>query len=462
MAGEPDPREIEARVRRSEPLAGYEPWRTPDGRSPQADLERSTAKVDVFRGGNRSGKTKSGSVKTSRRALNQDPFRTFDTVQKLWVVCRNWEMLGGYLWPAIKEYIPDRYIAGSSWLRRSPPEIPLSIKLHNGNEIAFKSADASPDKFAGDKIDFAWVDEEIPGAIMQEVRARLIDKDGDLLVTFTPVRSLQWLRDLEREPGTAVFRASTIDNPYLPQAAVQAYAASLSDAARRRRLAGEYGQAEGLVYPQIGVEHFLEERAGSLVDDRGVNRYPWPLPPSWRRVAAIDFGYVNPFVFLLGALDPDQRLILYQCLYGSSRRITEWAAILKDEISAAPSRVWPIWSDHDAGERAELDFAGVPTEAAKKDIVQGIERVHDRLHIQGDGRPRVYFCMPALRPLVDEAELYQYPEQITGRTKDIPIDKDNHALDALRYAVMGLDGGPPAGIGLLIAGAGDRGGFGFD
>jgi phage terminase large subunit len=97
----------------------------------------------------------------------------------------------------------------------------------------------------------------------------------------------------------------------------------------------------------------------------------------------------------------------------------------------------------------------VPTVNAVKPIATGIEAVQSRLRTAGDGRPRLFVLRDSLvdadlslcetkRPymLEQEFDTYSWPKTVDGKpVKESPVDCDNHALDALRYGVMYLDGG---------------------
>ena len=43
------------------------------------------------------------------------------------------------------------------------------------------------------------------------------------------------------------------------------------------------------------------------------------------------------------------------------------------------------------------------------------------------------------RALVAESDRYRYPDKDEDIIGDKPVDEDNHAMDALRYMIMGLD-----------------------
>jgi phage terminase large subunit len=84
--------------------------------------------------------------------------------------------------------------------------------------------------------------------------------------------------------------------------------------------------------------------------------------------------------------------------------------------------------------------------------------VEERLKVQGDGKPRLFIVEDAcveydhnlyreypgdLHPCSTEHEfpLYTWHDSRDGKAeKEVPVDLNNHGMDALRYMVMHLDG----------------------
>ena len=98
-------------------------------------------------------------------------------------------------------------------------------------------------------------------------------------------------------------------------------------------------------------------------------------------------------------------------------------------------------------------LAGLPAEKAFNDISLGIQAVESRLKVQPDGHPRIALLRgsktdpdPYLakehKPtcLEDETELYSWPKNAAGKpVKEKPVDDNNHAADAMRYATAKVD-----------------------
>lgn len=209
---------------------------------------------------------------------------------------------------------------------------------------------------------------------------------------------------------------------------------------QRLRL-GRWVQAEGAVYEDWNPAiHLLD---------------PFPIPERWRRFRVVDFGYTNPFVCQWWAVDPDGRMYLYRELYMSQRTVGTHAALI-NRLSQG-ERIEATIADHDAEDRATLAEHGIKTIPAEKSVSIGIEKVTDRLQVAGDGKPRLFILRDALierddvlseqaLPTCTEQEItgYVWPKGQDGKPrKEEPVKKDDHGMDAMRYAVMYLDKGRP-------------------
>lgn len=222
---------------------------------------------------------------------------------------------------------------------------------------------------------------------------------------------------------------------------------------RRRRLRfGEWAAAENAIYSE------LFDRAVHLID-------PFMIPQGWKRFRAIDFGYTNPAVVQWWAVDDDGRMYLYRELYRTGLLVSDiahkiktserWYRYANDTFHDRykypnPGReiVDVAVCDWDAEDRATLEAAGIATVAADKRVKTGIEAVQQRLKIAGDGKPRLFIfknvnqkpdqeLIDARRPFRTEHEFDQY---CWHPNKEEPVKRDDHGLDALRYAAMYVDG----------------------
>jgi PBSX family phage terminase large subunit len=298
-------------------------------------------------------------------------------------------------------------------------------------------------------VDIVWMEEasRFVENDFNEVLARMRGKAApwmQVILSTNPDIPTHWIYKRLIQQGEAkVFYSSALDNPANPEAYL-ANLERLTGVLYKRLVKGQWIQAEGAVYD--GYDTSIH-----LID-------PFPIPPEWRRIRVVDFGYTNPFVCHWWAMDNDGRMYRYREIYKTQTLVEDHAR----QIVALSNgeRIEATICDHDAEDRATLERHGVPTVAASKAISVGIQAVQARLRKAGDGRPRLYLMRDALvetdraletehKPLCTEDEFpaYIYPEGKDGRpVKEEPVKLNDHGMDALRYAVMYLDGsGPSAG-----------------
>ena len=229
----------------------------------------------------------------------------------------------------------------------------------------------------------------------------------------------------------------------------------LSGSRRLRLKDGKWAAAEGLVYEQFDEDtHIID---------------PFPLPTEWRRFRSIDFGFTNPFTCQWWAIDPDGRMYLYREVYGIKRIVDDWARGYINPLSAG-EKIEATISDHDAEDRATLNKAGIITQPAFKSISQGIAAVQMRLRVAGDGKPRLFIMRGALldrdktleaekKPCgtLEEFDGYVWPRDRDGRpAHEVPVKENDHAMDALRYAVAYADGIGKAPIDVRVVATGSK------
>lgn len=211
----------------------------------------------------------------------------------------------------------------------------------------------------------------------------------------------------------------------------------------------------------------------------GLHGLDWTFPPpDWTRYRGIDFGYEpDPYTCQWWAESPQGVRYMYRQTYHTRKTIeaqadeinalereeleTLKAAVVKHEIKGFDPyldglNIAASLSDHHRGERAMLEDRGVWSLPADKDILAGIETVRDLMTI-GEGGPRLCIVRSRLherdprladqmRPTSVEEEIASYRWRTVsegsqvGRAKTLPVDKDNHGIDAMRYVHHSLAG----------------------
>jgi hypothetical protein len=209
---------------------------------------------------------------------------------------------------------------------------------------------------------------------------------------------------------------------------------------RRERLRfGRWRQAEGAVYEEWDrAVHIIEAAARPAV-----------LAHASSFVGGIDWGYTNPGVLLVFAVDGDGRLTLAREVYRTGQLDDWWLEKCRALTREFNVSVWHA-DPAEPGFIRKFRLAGLPVKEGVNDIAPGIQAVAARLAPAGDGRPRLTVLSDALderdeelaarrKPLclADEMEQYQWPKAPDGKSlKEVPVDDANHAQDACRYVAL--------------------------
>ena len=228
-----------------------------------------------------------------------------------------------------------------------------------------------------------------------------------------PSHQRHWLIMRARSGQMRHLQSRHSDNPALTQNYLADLANNLTGHRRARLYEGLWVAAEGLVYPRAETcfcEHIE--------------------PPMGTLVGGIDFGWSDPFCALAGTSyydtgDEQWHLHIWYERYKSQCTIAEHARALPTGVVwyADPSEPQSI---------IELNRAEHRTRKAVNDILVGVNAVSSRIE-QG-----TLHISDRCRALRAELSAYHYPED---KTSEKPVDEFNHACDALRYMVMGVDRG---------------------
>ncbi len=155
-------------------------------------------------------------------------------------------------------------------------------------------------------------------------------------------------------------------------------------------------------------------------------------------IAGVDFGYINPAVILVIAIDGDDRYYVVDELYKSGLTIAD--LIARGLELKSTYNIEMFFADPSPpGYIKEMNSAGLYTLSAKYDILPGINAVSEKMKIPKDGTPSLLID-PKCKNLIYELENYRYTEgqKNNGAAAEMPVKKDDHAVDALRYAIYSM------------------------
>jgi hypothetical protein len=340
------------------------------------------------------------------------------------------------------------------------------------------------------------VGEGLAGVIMAEaakmkqlvwskyIRPTLADVRGWSLWNSTP-EGKNWYYDLHQQgadpnfPDWQSWRSpSWINDMIFPGGGSEDGITFLRDAAKAGLLTPEVRLASGVdneiidMMLEMSTERFNQEVGAMFTDfvgrvfkdfDEEVHVVDIEYNPQWPLYAACDYGWTNPFVWILIQTDPfDNVYVLdeYRCTHKDIQDIGRELLTWKDGLSKKARCFYPDPSE--PGDTAILEkYLQIQsmTETGGE-LKLRLERIRQQLKLAPPHaapelqRPRLWIdrkCGPGIREMLD----YRYPdtkaEEMSNRRNqeqpEEPIKKDDHFPEALGRFFRGHYGAPASGDG---------------
>ena len=279
----------------------------------------------------------------------------------------------------------------------------------------------------------AYVDEltTLPEAFWTMLMGRMSVRGSKIFATTNPDSPAHWLKAkfLNRVGAADMthwrhFHFVMDDNPSLPAEYKAQQKANYTGLWYRRFILGEWVAAEGAIYDMWDPDRHV------LTHDR--------LPKMTSYLAlGCDWGTSNPTVGILLGLGEDKRLYAvdeWWCAKprdGAAFTPGQQSESLRAWLDEAPGRPqWTVVDPSAAAFRNQLTFDGLTTMPADNDVSYGLATVATLL---GDGTLRI---SDRCANLIREIPGYSWDPKATEKGEDKPVKVDDHACDALRYAVV--------------------------
>lgn len=310
-----------------------------------------------------------------------------------------------------------------------------TYEFPDGQIIEVHSVD-SPDSVRGLSVDYVWFDESAVAAqeAFDIMIPTLLASGGSMLLTTTPRGRQNWmyrkiyLRSVPPgeadhdpalySPAYATVFGSTWDNvSNLTEEAVKLMEEQYGAGSRyaSQEIEGHFVSYDGLVYSWDEDRNFV---APDKVPD--IREFDYVI-------GGLDFGWTDPnAAVVLGYKDgvwwaidgqyeteqPMNDLAAQLAVFGEKYGVQAWYC-----DSARPDSI------------SELQSRGIPAVAVKKPTLE--ESIRMVSTFANRNRLKVSYRVPWLK---DEFQTYQYAE-VGRKGNQAPVDKANHLLDALRYAL---------------------------
>lgn len=314
------------------------------------------------------------------------------------------------------------------------------VNKENGNIITASGFIGSQEKMKGlAGFNVVGVDEanEVPEFLMNKLMdtIRTIKGENKFIRAFNPPSKRHWLwKDYSIEPVEGGYRYKPKENGNIK--------AIISDYMDNYYLSDSYLQRIELKKEQ-DRNYFNSQYAGLITDNPAGRIFTWDTitKEQWDnvdggRVFGLDFGFSSdPNALVEIKIDGENLFVrehLYarhqpdKCLIDSLLHV----GVKGDDIiiadCSADTRIYNISTCIDGTHPDYKDgFTIYPCQKGAGSIVNGIETVKQyKLHI-----------LETSDNLIDELSEYNWLIDKDGNVTDKPIDKNNHLIDAMRYAV---------------------------
>lgn len=315
-------------------------------------------------------------------------------------------------------------------------EIEMTVKFHNGAEIIMSGLDDKERTEAvimGSEYNTIFINEavQITYSVFQDIKSRMSMRVPGLnnlvVLDFNPRNTHHWIYKyfyIGKDPITSEpvpeaagrFTRNWIpeDNTYLDPEYIRTQLDTLSGAKKDRLRYGKWANLEGLVYPMF---------------DKCIIK-PIAINPEWPVLVGIDFGYFHKFTAGFWAYDKDNEKLYKFKEYSAVQKTIPTIAPILIDLGILDAEL--IVTDHSAGDRAQLEEAGIFSVKANKDVMAGVNVLSSLLDGSYGVKLLIFDTCPGT---IEEGVSYEYDDK-----KGVPrkIDNQDDFMDEDRYLGMGF------------------------
>lgn len=404
--------------------------------------------VRCFFGGNQSGKTTCGLADDLIQALDEEDLPSHLREYKMYeppFLCRimapSFPVLETTLYEKLQAMVPRHTLVGDSWAKAFDKNTRV-LYFKNGSRFFFQTYEMDVAKMGGATLDRVHYDEEPPLAARNECRIRVMARGGDEIFTMTPVEGLTWSFDsLWKHRGHEVLDGVYLgddinvvtvdmdDNPALTEEAKRLAMVGLSREERQARKEGKFVALHGLVYGEFRRETHVIPQIQAVPERVNV-------------VVGIDPGIRGKAAVVWLYLTGNDQMVVFEEGYFDGMTVRHVAENIH-KVNAL-YEIEPIYyvidpsarnKEHQTGRSDQMEYAdhGIVAIAGQNAVPAGINRIKERLERSGG-----LLIADNCTHLIEEMMRYRWKEPPRSG-EDGPakvVKKDDHLLDALRYAVM--------------------------
>ena len=292
----------------------------------------------------------------------------------------------------------------------------LTIKCVNGNEVIASGIDDVEKLKSITGVTGIWIEEatELSADDFYQIDLRLrgfTTNYKQIILTFNPISSENWAIKnfiLMDNSNATVIKSTYKNNKFIDKEYIEILE-GLKDKDENLYTIyslGEIGIIKHLIYTPFKI----------------INEYP--LYPN-EIIYGLDFGFNVPTAFIeIQKYDADYYLkeLLYKAKLTNTALIKELKKLIPEKHRHSRS----IYADNAEPDRiAEIEQAGFLIQPADKAVIRGIDFLKTL---------NIYSC-PENVNINKEVETYKWKETKDGIILDEPVKFNDHAMDAIRYAI---------------------------
>tara|TARA_R110000751_G_scaffold50096_2_gene110984 strand:- start:232 stop:1185 length:954 start_codon:yes stop_codon:yes gene_type:complete len=275
----------------------------------------------------------------------------------------------------------------------------------NGNLIEFISLD-QPQKIRGRKRDVLYLN-EANELYFEDWQQLIFRTKGKVILDYNPSDTFHWIyeRVIPRE-DCDFYQTTYKDNPFLEDTIV-------SEIERLKYTDEDYWRVYGL-------------------GERGASRatiFQYTTGDQQGDVVAfgLDFGYTNDPSSLVKVTKKGDSLYLKELLYSTNLTNPDISDKLRDLGLTRQDEIWADSAEPKSIEELHrMGWNVKPTAKGRDSIMIGIDVLKRHKLVVTHDSPN----------LIKELQNYKWLEDKNGNLLNKPVDKYNHAIDAIRYATF--------------------------
>jgi phage terminase large subunit len=280
----------------------------------------------------------------------------------------------------------------------------------NDSVIEFFSTD-SAEKLKGLRRNILWIDEanELNSEQFMQLAIRTT---GQIILSYNPSFSPKhWIiKELSVRDDVQTYITTYRDNPYLPEEQV--------------RFIEKYRETNPRYWQTYGLGQFAVNEK-QIYDFEVVDEFDFDTAEFV--CFGLDIGYVSDPTALVAIWKSGDKIIVNEHIYQRGLITQQIIDILKENVD---SRDIIIVDSSEPRLIDEIKKGGFP-------LARGVKKGKDSIQWGIDLVKKYRIVVPKSNTnLIEELYSYEWVDDGNGGVTNVPVDANNHLLDAMRYAVM--------------------------